>query len=45
MQAVEIAHRQDRAARVVRLRAGMSDDADHRRRAEHSFINSQVAQK
>ena len=45
MQAVEIAYRQDRAARVVRLRAGMSDDADHGSRAEHSFIDIQVAQK
>jgi len=29
MQAVEIAHRKDRAGRVVRLGAGMSYDSDH----------------
>src|SRR5208282_4998548 len=29
MQAVEIAHREDRTTRVVRSGAGMSDDADH----------------
>src|SRR6202030_1673785 len=29
MQTIEIAHRQDRAGRVVRPGAGMSDDSDH----------------
>ena len=42
MQAVEIAHRQDRAARVVRSGAGMSDDADHGCRARLRFIIRQV---
>jgi hypothetical protein len=44
MQPVEIAHRQNRAARVVRLGAGMSDDSDHGRRRQ-SCIDSQVARK
>ena len=29
VQTIEIAHRQDRAGRVVRAGAGMSDDSDH----------------
>ena len=42
MQPVEIAHRQHRAARMVRLGAGMSDDADHGSGDGRSFIGGQL---
>ncbi len=37
VQTVEIAHRQHRTARMVRLGAGMSDDADHGAGREAQF--------
>jgi hypothetical protein len=42
MQTIEIAHRKNRATRVVRSGARMSDDADHGCRAFHG---QQVARK
>ena len=45
VQTIEIAHRQHRAARVVRPGTGMSYDSDHGERQSRSFKASQLQRK
>jgi hypothetical protein len=45
VQAIEVAHREDRAGGMIRPGAGMSDDSDHGSGKSRSFKASQLLRK